>query len=364
LVLQDLGEWMRPLDAWMHPSTESPPSLETCSSVGKRLGNVLASVHCDATLLLKSQTLADDGKAWFENPATKDLVREEIVKKVFPILQPRIDPETDRAEKIARIISQDFDHGFLETLHPSSSHAPVVQQSMFSMGDLWTGSIIVGASPTASSSNPSFGATEVEVGLIDWEFASPARIGQDIAQLSAWLHLFSTSSTWSSTEPRFRRVAANTIVTRPTQSVGIDRFGAAVGEPLGSRSPAGTLMDALLETYGRKVKEYPGYLWFVDEDYDQRKFKNERLAVIRSIWILFGREVIRNSVEAGDRFVRSFTVDADGGGGEEMKVWQKEMIQVGCWYVSVAGESSDDEFEEVVRRERMLKTMYTVSGSL
>ena len=34
---------------------------------------------------------------------------------------------------------------------------------------------------------------EVELGLIDYEFTAPAIIGQDIAQLSAWLYLYSTS---------------------------------------------------------------------------------------------------------------------------------------------------------------------------
>ena len=137
-----------------------------------------------------------------------------------------------------------------------------------------------------------------------------------------------------------------------------------MGEPLGCQSAAGTLMDALLEAYACKVKESPDYAWFVDEDYDQRRLKKHRLAVIRSIWILFGREVIYNSVEAGARFVMFFAVGGDGDEGEEIKMWQREMIEVGCWYVSVAGESSDDEFEEVVRRECVLKRMYTVSGSL
>ena len=341
---------MRPLDVWMYPSSmESSPSLETCSSVGTRLGNVLASIHCDATLLLKSQTLTDDGKAWCENPAAKDFIRDQIVKKVLPILQPWVDPGQGRAEKIAGIISQDFDLGFLETLHPSSSPSPGVPQLMFSMGDLWTGSIIVGVSPTISRFNPRFDATKVEIGLVDWEFASPARIGQDIAQLSAGLYLFSTASAWSSTKPRFRSAGG----VKP-----------ATGKPLGWRSAAGTFMDALLEAYGRKVKEHPDYVWFIDEEHNQRRFKKERLAVIRSIWILFGMEVVNNSVQAVDKFVGFFTMDVGRGGGEEIKMWQKEMIEVGCWYVLVAGESSGDEFEEVVRRECVLGRMYTVSGSL
>ena len=323
--------------------------------------------------------LADDGKPWFENPDTKDLVRDEIVGRVLPILRPWIDPDTGRTEKIANIISQDFEHSFLDALCPSSSPPLGVLQSMFSMGDLWTGSIIVGASPAASSSNPSFDAiTEVEVGLIDWEFATPARIGQDVAQLSAWLHLFSTSSAWSSTEPRCHHTVAGTIATSSMSSTtpgrsrldfaaGVSRGGtkAVSDETLGWQSAAGTLLNALLMAYARKVKDYPDHAWFVDEDHDQRGYRKERLAVIRSIWILFGREVIYNVVEAKARFVGSFAVGVDvDETEEEMEMWQREMIEVGCWYVLMAGESPEEEFEEAVGKECILRRMYTVSGSL
>jgi len=379
---------MGPLDAWMQPPTattiESLPSLERCSSVGTRLGNFLASIHCDTTLLLKAQTLTDDGRLWFENPDTKDLIRDETARKVLPTLRPWIDQEAGKIEKIARIISQDFDCGFLEILHSSSSPSPGIPRSMFSVGDLWTRSIIIDSSPTTPSSNPSFDpATEAELGLIDWEFTSLGRIGQDIAQLSAWLFLFSTSSVWSSTEPRFRSATVGAFAILPTSSASIGRFGTnsgvgfghgidaeggagpVKGEPPGWWSTAGTIMDGLLVAYAHKVKEYPDYVWFVDEDYDQHRLKKERLAVIRSIWILFGREVIYNSVEAGARFVGFFAVGGDGGeSSDEVQMWQREMIEVGCWYVSVAGESSDEEFEEAVRRECVLKRMYTISGSL
>ena len=383
LVLQDLGEWMKPLESWMYPPTTStaeyPPSLETCSSVGTRLGNILASVHCDTTLLLKSQTLADNGNLWFENPEAKDFVRDKIVGNILPILRPWIDQDTGRAEKIAKIISQDFEHSFLDTLHPSSSPSPGIQKSMFSTGDLWTGSIIVGTSPAASSSNPNFGGTEVEVGLIDWEFATPGRIGQDITQLSAWLYLFSTSSVWSSGEPRRRHVVMDTTATlsksspchgqfRPdfrvvvSDGVGVEGgTKSTTGEPQWWRSSAGSLLNALLEAYARKVKEYSTYAWFVDEDYDQRKFRKERLAVIRSIWILFGMEIIYDSVEAKDRF---FPECGDGGErGEEAKTWQRAVIEVGCWYVSRAGGSTDEEFEVAVKNECLLGRMYTLSPS-
>ena len=90
-------------------------------------------------------------------------------------------------------------------------------------------------------------------------------------------------------------------------------------ETLG-RSTAGSLLNALFEAYARKVKEYPDYAWFVDEDYDRRRYRKERLAVIRSIWISFGREAIYVAIEASRRFSRFFVVDVGGVGVEEAKM--------------------------------------------
>ena len=396
LVLQDLGKWMEPFESWICHSTtsgsniaRSPPSPETCRSVGTRLGNVLASVHCDTALLLESQTVTDDGKLWFENPDTKDLVRTEIVDKILPILRPHFDPDTGRPEKIAKIIRQDFENSFLDTLR-SSSTPPLssdVPKMMFSMGDLWTGSILVGVPPAkAPGYNPTLDGTEVEVelGLIDWEFAAPARIGQDITQLSAWLYLYSTSLAWSSAEPYDRRAVVDATAVPPTSSIGLDRsgpdFGIGVcdgfgaeggtkhmtGEMLGQRSIAGSVLNALLEAYAHKIKEHPNYAWFVDEDHDDHKLRKDRLAIIRSIWVLFGREIIYNASEVEPKFSKFLLpVGVDGDEKEVgIKALERVMIEVGSWYVLKAGESSDEGFEEVVRKEGVLKRMYTVSEPL
>ena len=382
LVLQDLGKRMEPLESWMYPSTTSNTaeflhSPETCRSVGTRLGNVLASIYCDATLLSKSQTLTEDGKPWFENPDTNDLVRNEIVGRILPILRSYFDTNTDRPEKIAKIISRDFDNSFLHTLRSSSISSPSsnVPNSMFSMGDLWTGSILVGASPAISGSDSGFDSPEVELGLIDWEFAAPARIGQDIAQLSAWLYLFSTSSVWSSTESHYRRAVMDAVATglgrfgpdfgiRPSNGPGTEgTTEPAMDETLWRRSNAANILITLQEAYAHQVKEYPDYAWLVDEEHDHHGLGKERLAVIRSIWILFGREVIYNAIEAEIRFSRFFPMGINGGEKEaEMKWWQRVMIEVGSWHVSMAGDSSDEEFEEVVRRDGVLRRVYTVSG--
>ena len=340
---------MVPLELWMYPSaastTMSPPSIEMCSSVGTRLGNFIASVHCDATLLSRSQALTEDGKPWLENPDAKDLMRVKAVGRVLPILQAHFGPGADRNEKIAEIISQDFEQSFLDAPHPSLPSPPstAVAKSMFSVGDLWVGSFLVDTSPGPhSSSDPNLDEnTQVKVGLIDWEFSSPARIGQDIVQLTAWLYMYSALP-----DPGVGT------------SHGIDNEDGA-GEEVEWRSAAGSLLRALLGAYARKVKGYPDYAWFVDEEYDQCRFKKERLAAIRTVWVLFGREVICGVVGLKFKFAGFFA--ADSGGDEEMKAWQRGMLQVGCWYVSMAGEKPDGEFEEIVRRESVLKRIYTIS---
>jgi hypothetical protein len=55
----------------------------------------------------------------------------------------------------------------------------------------------------------------------------------------------------------------------------------------------------------------------VDESYDQGRLKEELLAVIKSIWVLFGMELIHNAVGSKSMFVRFFSTDPDGDWGGE-----------------------------------------------
>jgi len=132
--------------------------------------------HCERS---KSQELTDDGKPWFENPDTYDYIRDEVSAKILPTLRSWVSPATGTSERVANIISRDFEHTLLGAPHLSSAPSPSVPKLMFSTRDIWTGSIIIGA--------------------------SPARIEQDMTQLSAWFCLLSMSSAWSSTEPRSRQ---------------------------------------------------------------------------------------------------------------------------------------------------------------
>ena len=61
------------------------------------------------------------------------------------------------------------------------------------------------------------------------------------------------------------------------------------------------------------------------------------------------------------RFFGIFTVDDDGD-VKKIKTWKREMIELGQ-YVSMAGQKLGEEFEELVRKERVPKGIYTIPGS-
>jgi len=101
-VLQDLGD-MKPLEPWIYPLPQSLP------------------------LLLETQGLMDDGKSWFKNPDTKNLIRDDILSKIFPILRPWLYIGEDRG-------------------YPR------------------TGSIIIGVSPAASNCDDTGSSCKTKVG--------------------------------------------------------------------------------------------------------------------------------------------------------------------------------------------------------
>lgn len=47
---------------------------------------------------------------------------------------------------------------------------------------------------------------------------------------------------------------------------------------------------------------------------------------------------------------------------KEIKTWKREMIELGQ-YVPMAGQKLGEEFEELVRKERVPKGIYTIPGS-
>ena len=113
-----------------------------------------------------STPLTDDWKPLLANPDAKGLVRDEVVGKIPSILRLWLVQETGRREKITEIIFQDFEQSSSPPSTPVS-----ITKSMFSVGDLWMGSLLVGVPLTSTSgSRPRLdNITGAEVGLIVFE---------------------------------------------------------------------------------------------------------------------------------------------------------------------------------------------------
>ncbi|KIM91442.1 hypothetical protein PILCRDRAFT_632 [Piloderma croceum F 1598] len=247
LVLEDLGEDLITVDEWLCPPSDVGPAVETCKSAGARVGFMLAASHSDAALHERL------GLKEFVNPDAIDLWANGLVGKIKEIL----------------------------CLH--GKNGP--QKTMFSNGDLWTGSILISS------------AEEDEIGLIDWEFAGEERVFQDLCQLSARLHLFAHIDGWS-----FNKDKPSSSSRRRMDALGIRNLG------------------------------------FLRKRFTAYAQERNRLQVIRSTWILHGRELIFDVTlpEVTHKFERILRNDVEG--------WKK-VVELGWRYVRVAAETADMEFK-------------------
>jgi len=172
-VLEDLGEDLITIDEWLCPLSGVGPAIEACRSAGARVGSIHAAIHSDAALHERL------GLKGFINPDATALWANSLVGKIKKILMeylpPRHDVESEfqRVEDEAELIS-----GIIRTEYERQDEQNGPQNTMFSNGDLWTGSILISS------------VDEARIGLIDWEFVGGERVFHDLGQLGAWLYLF------------------------------------------------------------------------------------------------------------------------------------------------------------------------------
>ena len=157
LIITDLGAGLLVLDQWLVPAlsdseTRTPPDTDACRDVGMRVGQFLASVH--------GLDISSFDARQFANADKGRLVREEVVGKMGGIFE-RFGYTGTPVENWCATIEDEFEAG--------CNNAGT---GVFSVGDLWTGSVLVSVD----------GST---VGLVDWEFAGEARPLQDMAQFCA-----------------------------------------------------------------------------------------------------------------------------------------------------------------------------------
>ena len=152
LIIEDLGDDLILVDEWLVPSKANRhcPSPDLCQSVGERLGSFLACIH---RLDVSKSVLRS-----FDNPDVLEFVGREVVGKAGEHLKQYLSLQKDEADAMIATIKDDYEF--------------INQQSrgMFSIGDLWTGSILVSQDGK-------------RIALIDFEFAGEGKALHDMAQL-------------------------------------------------------------------------------------------------------------------------------------------------------------------------------------
>ncbi|PFH52120.1 hypothetical protein AMATHDRAFT_46485 [Amanita thiersii Skay4041] len=309
LALEDLGEELVTLDDWLC-SAGGFPELDVCETVGSRLGEALAVVHTDERLRERLD------RTDFVNPDTAELVGEEVVGKIQELLNQYLPTDAEDpylATSISTIIKNEY------TRNDSTPEA-----SIFSNGDLWTGSVLISKGGDANIN------TKPLVGVIDWEFAGAGRVLQDIGQLSAWLRLLAEAPAWASNpvHPEQPSVIPDAVMLTPSSK----------------------FAHACFTAYACRLRNSDKLSWMVEPRSDSDK--QRRLRVIQSTWILHGREIIYNatSPDTAEKFSRLVPPDT-------FYSWRVHMVKLGCWYVLSANDSTL-EFEATIAKECFLEPLY------
>ena len=148
IIIEDLGN-LPTADVWLQtPNLDRALIMETAEN----LGIFLADLHLSTTSENRS-SLSNS----FANEDRKRVVFDFAVEPLKQILEEFNIPQRDK-------IYETVETEFYKAQQNGFSH-------VFSMGDLWTSSVLVSES-----------SGETKIGLIDWEFACLASPSQDIGQ--------------------------------------------------------------------------------------------------------------------------------------------------------------------------------------
>jgi 5-methylthioribose kinase len=147
LIIEDLGE-LQTVDKWL----ETTLSTSAITTTASKLGSFLADFH-----LCTSPHIIPRLQEEFKNDDAMEVVFSAAVEPVLGILQEYQIPD---APSLYEFVAAEFKATRQET-----------QSHILCMGDLWTGSILVGE--------------DGKIGVIDWEFATMGAPSQDIGQLGS-----------------------------------------------------------------------------------------------------------------------------------------------------------------------------------
>ncbi|KAK9360834.1 kinase-like domain-containing protein [Lipomyces starkeyi] len=320
LILEDLGNLLT-LSEYLTPLSEkyrhSRCDIGLCHQIGLRLGQFLADLHSRSTL----DSLTPEMVRGFENPSMIEIVREAAVLPIAKYLQMF---EIQDAEQLAQVVAEDFDLNLPD------------EEKSFTVGDLWTGGILISGTDLNSTISgdgqvqTKVNGNEAKIGVIDWEFSGPgAGVYGDMAQFFAHLHLHLVAAEQDSLLHEITKV----------------------------------LIEAIADSYHERSRmKRP--IWIVTDRAAPDVTLSASIApqgsspaarILRSAFILHGREIINNAIE---RDWSAFCKKT--GTGEDDNVMVRSMVQSGAWYLKAAKET----VEEFVSDENWRQLFSAKEGSI
>jgi hypothetical protein len=111
-----------------------------------------------------------------------------------------------------------------------------------------------------------------------------------------------------------------------------------------------SLFHGILRSITRVPVLFMDHESFADRPEEERF----RLQVIRSTWIVHGRELIYDATLTNTAYKFERILHSD------VEAWRKKVIELGCWYVRVAAETMDTDFKVAVGKEAFLSPLYSL----
>lgn len=302
LILSDLGDLLTLSEHISSQKILSGDVVAFYQSVGVRLGSFFAALHSNHSLQLVGKKRMDE----LRNPDVKGFIYNEVVVPIEACLKRFNIPD---ASQLYRRVESDF-----------RRDNKIEEQSLV-VGDLWPGGILLGK----------VDALEDVLGVVDWEFASLDRgLNGDMAQLFAHLHLHLLAST----EGSVAQTALETLIT------------------------------SISSTYRRQCRilgsawTLPASLGSVDSPCSAPVFSSGGACVLRSAFILHGREMISNSL------LQKWPCKCCGDSQQQNCALLTKMVNKGAWYLRRGGDNEVEFVGEENWREIYAQNEHILRGLL
>ncbi len=280
LALEDLGSLVTLWDLFEPASLQDAAVdeqllLKGCAEIGDRVGTFFAKLHALETSQAVREAASEGDLGLLTQSSAKEVVYEAAVQPVLQRLQVEEGLDGATARELFSRVEADFERD------------PYRVEASLVMGDFHPGCILV--SRALDWAQP--GGSAVDVGVIDWEFATMRDgrgVNGDMAQFLASIHTLLLSLPAESRAHRAARHFAEALCTAYARQSNL-------ATRLGDRSPSNIFTH-----------------------------------VFRSAVILLGREIINQAVDRP---------------WENPHTSVEAMIASGAWYLARAGANIDEMLE-------------------